>query len=62
MKKQYLTKDIISDFEEHLKFEERSRATVEKYIRDIKTFAVYLNGEEVKKETVIAYKKHLQDK
>ena len=62
MKKQYLTKDIISDFEEHLKFEERSRATVEKYIRDIKTFAVYLNGEEVKKETVIAYKKHLQEK
>lgn len=60
MKGRFLTEDYISDFKEYLILEERSRATVEKYIRDVKAFAVYLSGNEITKETVIAYKKHLQ--
>ena len=61
MKGRFLTEDYISDFKEYLILEERSRATVEKYIRDVKAFAVYLSGNEITKETVIAYKKHLQE-
>lgn len=53
------TKDI-AGFREHLILMERSAATIQKYIRDIKAFAKYAEGS-VTKETVIAYKKHLQE-
>ncbi len=53
------TKDI-AGFREHLILEERSAATIQKYIRDIKAFAKYAEGS-VTKETIIAYKKHLQE-
>ena len=53
------TKDI-AGFREHLILEERSAATIQKYIRDIKAFAKYAEGA-VTRETVIAYKKHLQE-
>lgn len=36
-----LTEKIIAEFKEYLILEERSEATVEKYIRDVKAFAVY---------------------
>ena len=62
MKEQLLTKDIISDFKEHLILEERSGATIEKYIRDVTAFAKYLKGKKITKEAVIGYKKHLQEK
>ena len=53
------TKDI-AGFKDHLILEERSAATIQKYIRDIKAFAKYAEGA-VTRETVIAYKKHLQE-
>lgn len=53
------TKDI-AGFREHLILEERSVATIQKYIRDIKAFAKYAEGA-VTRGTVIAYKKHLQE-
>lgn len=61
MKGRFLTQEIISDFKKHLILEERSTATVEKYLRDVKSFAIYTNGTEITKETVINYKKHLQE-
>ena len=61
MKGRAITAKIIAEFEEHLILEERSMTTVEKYIRDIKAFAVYTQGGAVTKETVIAYKKHIQE-
>ena len=61
MKGRFLTQEIISDFKGHLILEERSTATVEKYIRDVKTFSAFVNGAEVTKEVVIEYKKHLQE-
>ena len=60
MKGKYLTQEIISDFKENLILEERSEATVEKYIRDVTAFSAFANGGEISKEMVIAYKKHLQ--
>lgn len=50
----------IAEFKAHLISEERSAATVEKYIRDVKAFAEYAHGAEITKETIIAYKNRLQ--
>ena len=50
----------IAEFKAQLISEERSAATVGKYIRDVKAFAEYAQNKGVTKETVIAYKKHLQ--
>ena len=60
MKGRYITARTITDFRENLILEERSAATIEKYIRDIKAFTEYAS-EAITKEAVIAYKKHLQE-
>lgn len=61
MKGRFITAKKIAEFKEHLILEERSAATVEKYIRDVKAFSAYTQNTSVTKETVIAYKKHLQE-
>lgn len=61
MKGRIITAKMIVEFKEHLFLEERSEITVEKYIRDVKAFAKYAQNNAVTKETVIAYKKHLQE-
>ena len=61
MKGRTITAKAINEFKEHLVLEERSKTTIEKYIRDVKAFAVYTQGGAVTKETVIAYKKHIQE-
>ena len=61
MRGRFLTQEIISDFKGYLILEERSTATVEKYIRDVKAFSAFVNGAELTKEEVIEYKKHLQE-
>lgn len=53
---------ILDDFEEKLILEERSTLTVEKYVRDVKAFAEFAGNEEITKESVISYKKRLQEK
>ena len=55
-----LTKEQIEEFKAHLLRNERSPATVEKYLRDITAFSDW-NGEQVTKERVIEYKNHLQE-
>lgn len=54
-----LTPKVISDFKFYLEKEEKSENTVEKYIRDVKAFAEFLNNNEVTKESVIEYKNKL---
>ena len=61
MKGRIITAKAIAEFKEHLILEERSEITVEKYIRDVKAFTAYTQNTSVTKETVIAYKKHLQE-
>lgn len=56
-----LTAKVIAEFKKHLILEERSAATIEKYVRDVTTFAKFTAGVEITKETVIAYKKNLQE-
>jgi len=59
MKGRILTEKQIATFELHLKSEEKSDNTVEKYIRDVRAFANYIGDIEVTKEKVIDYKNKL---
>ena len=51
-----ITNELIKKFKNYLINEEKSQATVEKYIRDITTFAKWLNGRSIDKSVVIEYK------
>ena len=55
-----ITATMSAGFKEHRILNERSGATVEKYIRDVMAFASYARNKAITKETVIGYKKHLQ--
>ena len=61
MKGRIITAKTIGKFKEHLILEERSEITIEKYIRDVKAFTAYTQNTVVTKETIISYKKHLQE-
>ena len=41
MEGRILTTDIIENFRKYLELQEKSTATIEKYIRDVKVFSVY---------------------
>ncbi len=62
MKGKVITNKIIQQFEKHLRMEEKSQNTIDKYIRDVNAFAEYLCGKAVSKEIAIAYKQHLQNR
>ena len=53
--------DMLEQFRTNLINEEKSAATREKYMRDVKAFFRYLEKEEVNKEQVIGYKQYLQE-
>jgi len=59
MKGRIITESIISKFKTYLQNEEKSTNTIEKYVRDVKTFADYTNSSNITKEMVIAYKNKL---
>ena len=54
-----ITKILIEKFKQYLIEEEKSSATLEKYMRDITVFFVWLAGRELNKMTVLHYKEHL---
>ena len=56
-----MTEDRIVGFEEYLKGEEHGNATVEKYLRNVRFFAAWLDGKAVSKELVAGWKAHLQE-
>lgn len=60
MEKRFLSNALLAKFRECLVLEEKSEATVKKYIRDIKNFICFARSGEIGKETVIKYKKYLQ--
>lgn len=51
-----ITSELINKFKNYLINEEKSNATLEKYIRDITAFMMWLNGRVVDKTIVIEYK------
>lgn len=52
-----LTVNNIKEFADYLCREEKSAATQEKYLRDVRSFSVYADGREITKELVVAWKK-----
>lgn len=57
-----LTVEMITEFEAYLHEQEKSKATIEKYIRDLKKFYRFLEQEmEVTKEKMISFKQTLVD-
>lgn len=61
MEGRVIASKMIAEFREHLILEERSVATIQKYIRDVKAFTAYAQNSAISKEIVIAYKKYLQE-
>lgn len=49
----------VNNFINHLRLEEKSANTIEKYARDVNAFSAYLNGKAVCKEIVMEYKQNL---
>ena len=54
-----ITQDLIENFENYLINEEKTSATLEKYIRDIKAFFEWISGTEIDKQKVLNYKEYL---
>ena len=54
-----ITNEMITDFKEHLQNEEKSSATVEKYIHDVTYFNNQNEGCELTKSAVLEYKSNL---
>ena len=57
--KRQLDQEMIRKFEAHLISEERSAATMEKYLHDLRVFYSFMNGKELTKNAVLEYKNHL---
>lgn len=62
MEEKMLTAVRIREFSEHLIREEKSTATCEKYLRDVRAFGLFAEGKAVTKELVMAWKKDLADR
>lgn len=59
MDKRIMTGEQMDAFGQALLEEEKSAVTVEKYLRDVRRFFFYVQGEEVSKELLIRYKREL---
>ena len=53
---------VLKEFEKYLICDEREPATVQKYIRDAEQFLLWLDGQELTKEQIIAWKETLTKK
>lgn len=59
MKKRNLDLKCLKKFETYMRNEEKSAATIEKYMRDLRVFFAFLESKELSKETVLEYKEGL---
>ena len=57
-----ITKEQIKLFSEHLTNEEKAVATVNKYVRDVEDFLLWLPSPDFDKSTVLCYKNHLAER
>lgn len=55
-----ITEKEILKFESFLKSEEREKATIEKYLREVRSFSTWMGERSVTKETAIEWKERLQ--
>ena len=62
MEAKTITSGLMADYHQYLCLEEKSTATVEKYLRDVRAFSVFLGGKPVTKEAVVAWKQDLLER
>ena len=62
MEKRIITRMDLQSFYKYLIREEKSTATVEKYLRDVRAFVVFAGEKAVNKELVMAFKQYLQER
>ena len=55
-----ITNEKILEFREFLQINEKAAATVQKYMRDVRMFTVWLNGKTLTKSNVLEYKEYLK--
>ena len=60
MERHNVTDEAIRRFCQQLRSEEREPGTIEKYRRDVRAFAAWLQGREASKERVVEWKEHLR--
>jgi len=56
----HIDKKHFTAFEHYLYAEEHESGTIEKYMRDVRAFAAWLDGCPLNKETVVGWKEHLR--
>lgn len=59
MQQKQLTEGCIAEYHQSLILEEKSAATVEKYLRDVRAFFAYAGASQLTKELVMDYKRQL---
>lgn len=59
MARRFINKEVVSEFRKFLIKEEKSAATVEKYLRDVTAFASFLKDEAITAESIALYKQKL---
>jgi site-specific recombinase XerD len=57
--KRKLTKKLLEEFERYMYENEKSNATIEKYMRDVSKFSKFANGRGISKTLVLEYKTEL---
>lgn len=60
--KRQVTEKLLDQFRSFLKNDERSAATIEKYMRDLNCFAKFVGNGDISKEDIINYKNSLPQK
>lgn len=61
MNRKIINAQTLSNFEKHLNKEEKSRMTVEKYLRDVRHFIRFVKNRTIDKPLTMEYKAQLQD-
>lgn len=62
MTERILSQQHIDKFHQYLRQEEKSKVTIEKYLRDVRAFFNYVGERVITKELTVAYKKFLENK
>lgn len=59
--KRKITQEQLQVFEQYLRHDEKSQATIEKYMRDVRCFVTYAGEVSVDKEITLSYKSMLEE-
>lgn len=62
MERKIISEETVTKFQAYLIREERSPATIEKYMREVRAFTDYSGDREITKETVLAYRSSLTER